>query len=123
MDFFKYHSLYEKIALMIKETGEETLGTVVGATQVDDLSLMRQLMPQSIFLIPGIGAQGGNLEEVCKVAKYHSDDARFLINSSRGIIFADNTENFAVAAKRETIKLQQQINNYLEKYNKRGQNA
>jgi orotidine-5'-phosphate decarboxylase len=114
MDFFKYYSLYEKIALMIKDTGEYKLGTVVGATQTEDLALMRRLMPQSLFLIPGIGAQGGDLKQVCELAQYEPDDARFLINSSRGIIFADNTEHFASVARSETVKLQEEINKLLK---------
>lgn len=109
-DFFAHSNLYQEIAKMIKNTGADKLGAVVGATRTEDLSLMRELMPESIFLIPGIGAQGGDLEQVCKLAKYNKDDARFLINSSRGIIFADNSDDFAKTAKTETIKLQESIN-------------
>ena len=108
-EFFKHHNLYERIASVIKETGEERLGAVVGATRVEDLALTRKLMPKSIFLITGIGAQGGDLEQVCKHAKHSSDDARFLINSSRGIIFADNTEDFAKTAGTEAKKLSEEI--------------
>ena len=109
-DFFKFQNLYEKIALKVNEIGAEKLGAVVGATQTNDLSQMRILMPNSIFLVPGIGSQGGDLQQVCRHLKYSTEDARFLINSSRNIIFADNTKDFALAAKKETIKLKEEIN-------------
>ena len=112
-DYLKYQNLYEKIAHDVHQVGAEKLGAVVGATQIFDMSQMRRLMPDNIFLIPGIGSQGGDLEQVCKHLKYTNNDARFLINSSRNIIFADNTVNFAVTAKKETIKLKENINSYL----------
>jgi len=107
--YFMHHDLYKKIATTIENTGHEKLGAVVGATRTEDLETMRALMPEAVFLIPGIGAQGGDLEQVCKHAKYKADDARFLISSSRGIIFADNTQDFALKAGKEAEKLRDEI--------------
>ena len=112
-DYFKYQDLYKKIALKVDEVGYDKLGAVVGATQIDDLSNMRVLMPNTIFLVPGIGSQGGDLKQVCQCLKYSNEDPRFLINSSRNIIFADKSVNFAKAAKIETIKLKESINSFL----------
>lgn len=114
-DFFYHGSLYEKIAQQIHAVGHERLGAVVGATRVSDLDTMRKLMPQSVFLVPGVGAQGGDLKSVCELAKYTAEDARLLINSSRGIIFADSSHQYANVAKNETIKLRDKINKYLGK--------
>ena len=111
--FFKHHNLYVNIAKLIEEVGADKLGAVVGATRTEDLITMREMMPETVFLIPGVGAQGGDLAQVCKNAKFSSDDARFLINSSRGIIFADNTEYFATIAGKEAMKLKELINEYL----------
>ena len=112
-DFFKHEKLYTKIAATIKESGKEKLGAVVGATRTEELSAMRSSMPETIFLVPGVGAQGGDLEQVCKHTKYKQNDARILINSSRGIIFADNTKDFAIVAGKEAMKLQEEINRAL----------
>jgi orotidine-5'-phosphate decarboxylase len=109
-DFFYHGDLYKKIAEQVRSYGTDKIGAVVGATRTEDLETMRKLMPETIFLIPGIGAQGGDLESVCKYASASSDDARFLINSSRGIIFADSSEKFAERAGEECEKLRKQAN-------------
>ena len=112
-DYFYHDDLYKKFAKYIAQAGEEKLGAVVGATRVEDLATMRNLMPKTIFLIPGVGAQGGDLQAVCKHARASSENPLFLINSSRGIIFADDSENFAKTAGKETLKLKELINNNL----------
>ena len=112
-DYFYHDDLYKKFAKNIANAGEENLGAVVGATRVEDLATMRDLMPKTIFLIPGVGAQGGDLQAVCRYAKVSSENPLFLINSSRGIIFADDSENFAKTAGKETLKLKELINNNL----------
>jgi len=112
-DFFKYHDLYKELSIKVKENSELKLGAVIGATQSADLYHIRKLMPNNILLVPGIGTQGGDLELVCRYLKYSNEDARFLVNSSRGIIFSDSTENFSKVAKEETIKLKNNINEYL----------
>jgi len=112
-DFFKHHELDSTLAKAINQVSAKRIGAVVGATQGSDLATMRNLMPKHIFLIPGIGAQGGSVESVCKYTKHSPENPLFLINSSRGIIFADTSLHFATTAQKETIKLRNQINNSL----------
>ena len=80
---------------------------VVGATKADMLSEIRRIVPGSFLLVPGVGAQGGSLEEVCRYGL--NADCGLLVNSSRGIIYASNGTDFAEAAAREAAKLQQQM--------------
>lgn len=112
-DFLKRENLYQTISASIERWGHEKVGAVVGATNSDELAITRKLMPKTLFLIPGIGAQGGNLEEVVNFASATKEDARFLINVSRGIIFADSSANFARSAQQETIHYQTAINQLL----------
>lgn len=104
-DFFHAENLKEKIPLWMKEYGHTRIGAVVGATQVKDLKLMRELMPERIFLIPGIGAQGGDLQAVLKNTIYNEKDPRILINSSRGIIFAGSDDDFDYRALKAAEEL------------------
>ena len=90
------------------------MGAVVGATNAGELKIMRKLMPHNIFLIPGIGAQGGSLVETVTNAAANKEDPRFLINSSRGIIYAGKDENFANDAVNAVEDLRKDINYYLE---------
>jgi orotidine-5'-phosphate decarboxylase len=85
----------------------ENLMYVVGATKAEYLREIRQIIPNSFLLVPGVGAQGGSLSEVC--AHGMTKDVGILINSSRGIIYASNKSDFATAASREAGKLQQQM--------------
>lgn len=114
-DFFKHHELSDKIATTINSYGVIKTGAVVGATQTQDLTKMRNLMPETIFLIPGVGAQGGDLEKVVQLAKHNAQNPNFLINSSRGIIYANNcqTEEFAQKAQEACLNLKNQINKLL----------
>ena len=107
------NDLYIKLAKDIQLLGKEKAGAVVGATQTAQLKTMRDLMPDALFLVPGIGAQGGSVKDVADHAKITSDNAGFLINSSRGIIFADHSENFAEAAYQASDELRKEINQYL----------
>lgn len=109
-DYLKPHHLYKKISADIAELPYTQFGAVVGATNSEELQELRRLMPNSLFLIPGIGAQGGSLEEVVNNTLHSKDDARFLINSSRGIIFADSTTKFAQVARSKSQLLRDQIN-------------
>ncbi len=84
---------------------------VVGATQAQMLIDIRKLVPNHFLLIPGVGAQGGNLDDVVKYG--FNKDCGLIINSSRGIIYADKTENFAEAAATEAQKIQKQMATYL----------
>lgn len=112
-DYLKQNDLYINLANNINSLGRDKAGAVVGATQGSELKTMRTNMPNSIFLIPGIGAQGGSLKDVADFATISKDDAGFLINSSRGIIFADNSEHFADAAYKATESLRNEINSLL----------
>ncbi len=90
----------------------QNLMYVVGATKAEFLSDIRSIVPDSFLLVPGVGAQGGSLEEVCKYGM--TKDVGLLINSSRGIIYASNDANYAAAAAIEAGKLQQQMETILD---------
>ncbi len=108
-DFLLQQNLCEHIAEMVTEYPKAQMGCVVGATQTADLARMRKLLPQRIFLIPGIGAQGGDLEAVMKYAVDSKEKPDILINSSRGIIFRDHSTKFDYVAGTETRKLKESI--------------
>jgi orotidine-5'-phosphate decarboxylase len=108
-DFFLKAELYKKVAEWITGFDPKQVGAVVGATQPDYLKSMRKLLPEQIFLIPGIGAQGGDLQAVLDYAIRSVSEPDILINSSRGIIFQDSSSKFAETAERETIKLRDAI--------------
>lgn len=82
----------------------ENLMYVVGATKAEYLADIRKIIPDSFLLVPGVGAQGGNLQEVCKYGMNGS--VGLLINSSRGIIYASNDHSFAEAAAQKAKELQ-----------------
>ncbi len=98
-------SLSAKIAAWMQSYPCEKLGAVVGATQLEELKQIRNLLTGRLFLIPGVGAQGGDLEAVLKDAIDSPETPNILINSSRGIIFADSGKDFAKAAGIEANKL------------------
>lgn len=89
----------------------ENLMYVVGATQANALSEIRKIVPDSFLLVPGIGAQGGSLEEVCKYGL--NSNIGLLINASRSIIYASNKEDFADAATAEAKKIRDLMKNVL----------
>lgn len=100
--------LFEEVLERSKQWGnEENMMYVVGATKAEMLSDVRRIVPNSFLLVPGVGAQGGSLEEVCKYGL--TDDCGLLVNSSRGIIYASNGTDFAERAGEEARKLQQQM--------------
>ncbi|MBI4973157.1 orotidine-5'-phosphate decarboxylase [Candidatus Roizmanbacteria bacterium] len=84
---------------------------VVGATYPEELKKIRKISGDMTFLVPGTGAQGGDIEETMK-AGLNSKNAGMIINSSRGIIFASNKEDFAEVAGKEAHKLLNAINKY-----------
>ena len=86
---------------------------VVGATKASYLKQIRKLIPDSFLLVPGVGAQGGSLQEVCKYGM--TKDVGLLVNSSRGIIYADDTDYFAEGAAVQATKLQQEMAMILSK--------
>ncbi|WP_396192127.1 orotidine-5'-phosphate decarboxylase [Flavobacterium sp.] len=85
----------------------ENLMYVVGATKAEYFTEIRQIIPNSFLLVPGVGAQGGSLQEVCKYGM--SENVGLLINSSRGIIYASNGTDFAEKAREEALKMQQEM--------------
>ena len=89
--------LYERVLHTVATWGTpENLMFVVGATQAEQLRHIRSIVPEHFLLIPGVGTQGGNLDEVCKSGM--NNDAGILINVSRAVIYADSSEDFAEAA-------------------------
>ena len=85
----------------------EKMMFVVGATHPEELGEIRQLLPDYFFLVPGVGAQGGDLQTVAKYGL--NKDCGLLVNSSRGIIYASNQLDFADRAAEEAQKLQRQM--------------
>lgn len=85
----------------------ENLMYVVGATKASFLAEIRDIVPDSFLLVPGVGAQGGNLKEVCKYGM--NKDVGLLINSSRGIIYASGERNFAEASAEKAKELQEEM--------------
>lgn len=90
----------------------ENLMYVVGATKAEYFTEIRKIVPDSFFLVPGVGAQGGSLQEVCKYGL--NKNIGLLINSSRGIIYASNQEDFAQKAREEALKLKQEMEQILK---------
>lgn len=86
---------------------EENMMYVVGATQGEMFKDIRKVAPNHFLLVPGVGAQGGSLEEVCKYGM--TDDCGLLVNSSRGIIYASKGEDFAEVARQKAQELQEQM--------------
>ena len=85
----------------------EQLMYVVGATKAEYFKGIRDIVPNHFLLVPGVGAQGGNLQDVCKYGL--NKDCGLLINSSRGIIYASNGEDFAQVAQQKALELQQEM--------------
>lgn len=97
--------LFEHILTTSQKWGtDENMMYVVGATKADMLSKIRTIVPNHFLLVPGVGAQGGSLQEVAKYGM--NKECGLLVNSSRGILFADSTKNFAEAAGNEAKKMQ-----------------
>ncbi len=107
--------LYEKVLKKSQEWGDkQNMMYVVGATKAEMLEGIRKIVPDHFLLVPGVGAQGGSLEEVAKYGM--NSHCGLIVNSSRGIIFADKTEHFAERAAEEARKLQQDMMRLLAEY-------
>ena len=97
--------LWERVLRVSAEwAGDDQMMYVVGATQGSMFQEIRRVAPTSFLLVPGVGAQGGSLEEVCRYGM--TDECGLLVNSSRGIIYASKGTDFAEAAGAEARKLQ-----------------
>ena len=100
--------LFEKVLRTSQKWGsDQNMMYVVGATQGKSFENVRNIVPNHFLLVPGVGAQGGSLEEVCKYGM--NKECGLLVNASRAIIFADNSENFAAAAKEKAHDYQKQM--------------
>ena len=110
--------LFEKVLRKSQEWGDkDNMMYVVGATRGTLIADVRKIVPDNFLLVPGVGAQGGSLEEVCKYGM--NDDCGLLVNSSRGIIFADSTENYAQVAGEKAKALAEQMAKALDDYKKK----
>lgn len=105
--------LYEIVAEeLVKRHGDNPNAMIfMGATYPEQLARMRKIVGEMTFLVPGVGAQGADVESFVKAGK-NSDNAGLIINSSRGIIFASADNNFAEVARKETEKLRNEINKH-----------
>ena len=103
---------YEKVLNQVSKWGDvNNTMFVVGATNASDLKNIRNIVPDHFLLVPGIGAQGGDLNEVVKNGI--NNDIGLIINSSRGIIYAGSEKDFAEKAKKSAQEIQQKMANFL----------
>jgi len=106
-------ALYIHVIEQCKRWGtENNLMFVVGATHASEIGEIRKVVPNHFLLIPGVGAQGGSLSEVCNYGL--NKDIGLLVNASRSIIYASNGENFAEAARAEAKKIADEMKNYIK---------
>lgn len=106
-------ALYETVLLKAQQWGDaDQLMFVIGATQLDYFEHIRKIAPHHFFLVPGIGAQGGDLAKVSQAC--FNEDVGILVNSSRGIIYAGNGQDFAAKARASALRIQQHMENLLK---------
>ncbi|WP_304235315.1 orotidine-5'-phosphate decarboxylase [Jiulongibacter sediminis] len=107
--------VFQKVLKTSKNWGtKDNMMYVVGATKAEALQEIRQIIPDHFLLVPGVGAQGGSLEEVAKNGM--NSQCGLLVNSSRGIIYASSGENFAEVAAQEAEKLQKEMASLLDNF-------
>lgn len=100
--------LFETVLKKSQEWGTiDTLMYVVGATQAKELAEIRKIVPEHFLLVPGVGAQGGSLQEVAQYGM--NAQCGLLVNASRSILYADSTSGFAAAAQAEASKMQEEM--------------
>ncbi len=105
--------LYQKVLETCASYGNsDNIMFVVGATQTSFFTEVRKVIPDHFLLVPGVGAQGGNLQEVCKYGL--NDKVGLIVNSSRGIIYASEGPDFALAARNKALELQKQMADILK---------
>ncbi len=120
-DDFQYHNedgikLFERVLSVSQKWGSiDNLMYVVGATRAEMLKDIRKIVPDHFLLVPGVGAQGGSLEEVAKYGL--NSKCGLIVNSSRGIIFADNSEKFDKIAGEKAREMQLEMEKYLSERN------
>ncbi len=107
--------LFENVLKTAQKWGtSDQIMFVVGATKAEALQDIRKIAPNNFLLVPGVGAQGGNLEEVAKYGM--NDHCGLLVNSSRGIIYASTEKDFAAVAREKAIELQKQMEIHLKSF-------
>ena len=109
-DGFLYEAVIKKANTW---AGADRIMYVVGATKSTEFTAIRQYAPDNFLLVPGVGAQGGSLADVCQYGI--TKDCGLIVNASRSIIYASNGEDFADAARAEALSIQQQMQVELEK--------
>jgi orotidine-5'-phosphate decarboxylase len=120
-DDFQYHNedgirLFERVLSVSQKWGStNNLMYVVGATRAEMLKEIRRIVPDHFLLVPGVGAQGGSLEEVAKYGM--NNKCGLLVNSSRGIIFAENSKSFDRVAGEKAHEMQAEMEKYLSERN------
>ena len=108
-------ALYQTVLEKSQEWGSpENLMYVVGATRGELIGEVRKQVPEHFFLVPGVGAQGGSLADVARFGM--NSHCGLLVNSSRGIIYASKEKDFAIVARKEAQKLQEEMRELLERY-------
>ena len=108
--------LFEKVLTTSSQWGNtDNMMYVVGATKAEMLSSIRELIPSHFLLVPGVGAQGGSLQEVAKYGI--NEQCGLLVNSSRQILYASSNENYAEAARKEALSVQMEMEHILEQNN------
>ena len=108
--------VFERVLLKSSKWGsDENMMYVVGATRGEAFAAIRKLVPDHFLLVPGVGAQGGSLAEVCKYGL--NKECGLLVNSSRAIIYASNTIDFASKAREEALAMQQEMELILQENN------
>ena len=117
---FQYHTnledepLFAKVIETVKSWGTpDNLMFVVGATRAEQLAQIRKIVPHHFLLVPGVGAQGGSLEEVFNVGA--TKECGLLVNASRAIIYAGTGNEFEIAAKKEALHIQSEMALYLQR--------
>ena len=105
--FLTYEGTWVFLLASQEWAGDDRMMYVVGATQGRAFEDIRKIVPNHFLLVPGVGAQGGSLEEVCKYGM--NSTCGLIVNSSRGIIYVDKTEKFAEAARTAAQEVQAQM--------------
>jgi orotidine-5'-phosphate decarboxylase len=107
--------LFQQVLIKSQQWGTpENMMYVVGATKAEMLTEIRKLVPDHFLLVPGVGAQGGSLQEVAKYGL--TKDCGLLVNSSRNIIFASSSTDFAIKAREEALRMQTEMAELLKNF-------
>ncbi|CAN5815041.1 orotidine-5'-phosphate decarboxylase [soil metagenome] len=111
----EHQLLYQHVLRATAGWGDaDHLMYVVGATQADYVTKVREIVPDHFLLVPGVGTQGGSLQEISRLGM--NSQCGLLVNSSRQILYASSGEDFAERARQEALTIQQEMQQYLEKY-------